>query len=64
MSSKERILDRNNYSKKTLDTFEILAAYFIDIYYNHLYIEGNKLKTEKNVSSITEGYKHALNAFL
>ena len=37
----ERIFDRNNYKKKTLDTFEILAAYFVDIYYNHVYI--NKL---------------------
>lgn len=60
----ERILDRSQYSKKSLDTFEILAAYFIDIYYNHLFIEGKKLRTNKSVTSITEGYKHALNAFI
>lgn len=59
-----RILDRSKYSKRTLDTFEILAAYFIDIYYNHLYIEAKKLRTNGTVHSVTEGYKHTLNAFL
>jgi prophage maintenance system killer protein len=59
-----RILDRHNYNKKTIDNFEILAAYFIDIYYNHLYIEAKKLRTDSAVSSVTEGYKHALKAYL
>jgi hypothetical protein len=60
----ERIFDRSNYSKKTLDTFEIITAYFVDIFYNHLFLEAKKLRTNKSVDSITEGYKHALNAFL
>lgn len=60
----KRIFDRNSYSKKTLDTFEIIAAYFIDIYYNHLYIEGNTLRISGKVTCTTEGYKHALNAFI
>ena len=59
-----RILDRHNYNKKTIDNFEIIAAYFIDIYYNHLYIEAKKLRTDNAVSSVTEGYKHALKAYL
>lgn len=63
-SENARIFDRSNYQKKTIDTFEILAAYFVDIYYNHLYIEAKKLRTNNSVGSITEGYKHALNAFL
>jgi hypothetical protein len=62
--SNQRILDRNNYSKKTLDTFEIVAAYFIDVYYNHLFIEAKHLYTKGSVESLTEGYKHSLNAFL
>lgn len=61
---KSGIFDRSKYNKKTLDTFEIMAAYFVDIYYNHLYHEAKKLRTNNNVSSITEGYKHALNAFM
>lgn len=59
-----RILDRNKYSHKTIENFEIVSAYYIDIFYNHLYIEAKKLKTNGKVSSITEGYKHTLNAFL
>lgn len=60
----KRIFDRSNYSRTTLVTFEVLAAYFIDIYYNHLYLEAKKIRTEKTVNSVTEGYKHALNAFM
>jgi hypothetical protein len=63
-NNQARIFDRSQYQKKTMDTFEILAAYFIDIYYNHLYLEAKKLRTNKSVTSITEGYKHALNAFI
>jgi hypothetical protein len=59
-----RILDRSQYTKKTLDTFEIISSYFVDIYINHLYLEAKKFKTDKRVKSITEGYKHTLNAFI
>lgn len=62
--SQNRILDRNSYSKKTLDTFEVIGSYFVDIYYNHLYLEAKKLKNERNVNNITDGYKHGLNAYL
>ncbi len=59
-----RILDKRNYSQKTMENFEIMSAYYIDIFYNHLYNEAKKLKVNGSVSSITEGYKHTLNAFL
>lgn len=58
-----RILDRSNYERKTLDTYEILGAYFVDIYYNHLYNEGKKMRSANKVGTITEGFKHALQAF-
>ena len=58
------LYNRQNYSSKTIETYEILAAYFVDIFYNHLYNEATKLKINKSCSSITEGYKHALNAFI
>jgi hypothetical protein len=58
------IFDRNKYGNKTIENFEIMSAYYVDIFYNHLYIEAKKLKNNGNVSSITEGYKHSLNAFL
>lgn len=57
------ILDRSRYSKKTIDTFEIIAAYFIDVYYNHFYIEAKHLRNNGQVSSITEGYKRGLLAY-
>ena len=60
----DRILDRHNYSPKTLEVYEIMSAYYVDIFYNHLYTEAKKLKSGGSVSSITEGYKHTLNAFL
>lgn len=60
----KRLFDRSSYSKRTLDTFEILAAYFVDIYYNHLYIEAKKAKADKKTTNITEGYKHSLNAYI
>ena len=59
-----RMFDRKNYSQKTMDIYEIMSAYYVDIFYNHLYIESKKLKVSGSVSSITEGYKHTLNAFL
>jgi hypothetical protein len=59
-----RIFDKRNYSHKTIETYEIMSAYYVDIFYNHLYSEAKKLKANGNVVSITEGYKHALNAFL
>jgi hypothetical protein len=62
--SNKRILDKNTYSTKTLDVFQIVSAYIVDIYYNHLYVEAVKFKNEGKVSSITEGYRHTIYAFL
>ena len=59
-----RMLDRNQYDPRMITNIEIMTAYFIDIFYNHLYFEGKKLKANGNVVSVTEGYKHALNAFI
>jgi hypothetical protein len=59
-----RMIDRSNYSNNTLDTYGYLSAYFIDIYYNHLYSEAITLYSKKDVPSITIGYKCTLDAFL
>ena len=55
--------DRQNYSKRSIDTFEVISSYFVDIYYNYLYTEAKKLKMSGKTNNITEGYKHALNAY-
>ena len=59
-----RMLDRTTYSKRTIDTYETLGAYIVDIYYNHLYTEAIKFKNAGNVASITEGFRHAIFAFI
>ena len=59
-----RMIDRANYSNDTLNTYGYLSAYFIDMYYNHLYSEAITLHTKKAVSSITSGYKCTLDAFI
>jgi hypothetical protein len=63
-SKKERLFDRSSLSQRTMSVFQIIGAYFVDIYYNHLYVEATKFKKEGKVTSITEGYRHATYAFL
>ena len=58
-----RVLDRQNYSSKTLSLFSIISGYVVDIYYNHLYNEAKKFKASGHVPSVTEGYRHALFGF-
>lgn len=61
-----QVLDRSSYSTTTMSTYQLLAAYIVNIYYNHLYVEGIKMKNDKTspVTSVTEGYKHSVLAFL
>jgi len=61
---KERLLDRSSYSTETITTYKILGSYIVGIYYDQLYEEAKKFKTSGKVVSITEGYKHAVYAFL
>jgi hypothetical protein len=60
----DRMFDRKNYPAKTIENFEIISSYYVDIFYNHLYAEAKKYKAHGTVASITEGFKHTLNAFL
>lgn len=55
---------RNNYSKRALSTFEIVASFIVDLYYNHFYQEAKKIRIEGRVESVTDGYKHAVKAYL
>nr|QQV29428.1 hypothetical protein K-LCC10_0173 [Kaumoebavirus] len=52
------------YSATTLSMFEIIGAYFVDVYYNHLYDTAKTYKGRKEVSTITEGYKKAVVNYL
>lgn len=60
----DRIFDRSRYSINMIRDLDIMSVYFIDIVYNYLYDEAKKLKIDGKVVSVTEGYKHALDAFI
>jgi hypothetical protein len=59
-----RMLDKNAYSTETLNTFSFMSAYFVDLYYNHLYTQAIRFHRNKQVSTVTDGYKASLDAFL
>lgn len=59
-STKKYIVDRSKYDAKTITTYNVLGAYIVNLYYNHFYIEATKMKNDKKVPSITEGYKHVM----
>ena len=59
-----KLFARSTYSSTTISIFQIVGAYFVDVYYNHLYTEAVKFKTDGKVASVTEGYRHATFAFL
>lgn len=55
---------RKNYSKRALSTFEIISSFVVNLYYNNFYEEAKRLHTSGKVDSITDGYKHSVNAYL
>lgn len=63
MSQQSRILDRSQYDSKTIAVFDLISAYFTDIFYNHLYDQAKNAKNSGTVPSITSGYKNALTAW-
>jgi hypothetical protein len=54
----------NSYDKKTIYTFSIIGAHLVEIFYIHLYNEGEKLKISKTAKTQTEGYKFAVHSFI
>lgn len=57
------ILDKKKYTSETLNTYGFLSAYFIDLFYNHLYDQAVRYHRQKQVDTITDGYKRSLDAF-
>ncbi len=58
------MFDRTKFMPTTISVYQIVGAYIVDIYYNHLYVEAQKYKSKGDVPTITEGYRHATFAFL
>lgn len=56
-------LNRQNYSDKTISIFEIIGSYFVDVFYNHLYLTAKKnhsMKATTEPRSLTDEYKMSL----
>jgi outer membrane biosynthesis protein TonB len=63
-SIEKRVYDRSTYSATTISTFDVVASYLVDIYYNELYGQAVKWKNAGKVPSVTEGYKHTVAMFV
>jgi hypothetical protein len=63
-SIKKRVYNKSTYSATTISTFDVVAAYLVDIYYNELYGQAVKWKNANKVPSVTEGYKHTVAMFV
>lgn len=59
-----RLFDRSSYLPRTISVYQIVGAYLVDIYYNHLFAEAHKFRGKGDVPTVTEGYRHATFAFL
>lgn len=55
---------KESYSKRAISTIEIVSSYFVNIYYNCLYQEAKRLHIDSRVESVTNGYKHAIKAYI
>lgn len=64
MSNIQHIYDWNEYPRDVINKIKIMTSYFVDILYNHLYIEAVRDKKRGTVKSVTDGYKQALAAFM
>jgi hypothetical protein len=54
----------SNYESQTVDTFEILGGFVINIFYNHIYDKACELHTYGKASSKTEAYKLTCRTYL
>jgi hypothetical protein len=59
-----KMFSRKSYDKHTISVLEIIAAYIANLYYNHFYGEAQRLKVDKKVASVTDGYTHAVKAYI
>lgn len=58
------MFNTKKYSKACLSTFDIIGAYFVRQYYVELYEISVNMLQQNKVTSITEGYKCAMRAYL
>ncbi len=59
-----QIFERSEYHQRTINVFEVIASYFVDVYYNKLYFSAEKHAYEGKHPSTTMAYKHILSYYL
>jgi len=57
------MLSKDKYSKRTISTFEIVGAYFVNYYVDDLYQHAKEASLKGDYSSITEAYKYHIKYF-
>lgn len=57
------MFDRKNHDPKLISTFEIIGSYFVDVFYNSLYLKAKEQVISGNGSSITDVYKNNILAY-
>ena len=58
-------MNRENYDPKVISTFEIIGSFFVDAFYNDLYLKAkDKVKLESRSRSLTDAYKYYIEAYM
>jgi hypothetical protein len=54
-------MDHRHYDKKIISTFNVIGCYFVDVYYNHLYLNAkDKVNMGASKKSLTDEYKNCV----
>lgn len=56
-------MNRENYDKKVLTTFNIIGCYFTNLYYNFLHRRAKRLHEKYGRSSLTDEYKKVIRVY-
>lgn len=54
----------NKYSKQTLNTFEVLGGYVVNMFYNELYSTADRIHMSGKASSVTESFKSVAQVYI
>lgn len=58
------MFNASSYPNQTIDTFEILGGYVVNIFYNHIYDKAKELHAAGKSTSTTEAYKQVSRTYL
>jgi hypothetical protein len=50
-------MNRENYDPRVLSTFDVIGSYFVDIFYNDLYLKAKDKVKEGRYAAVTDAYK-------